>query len=59
MDEIYTTDEGTPLSKEDLMFNVAWKIVDLKRDGYTDNEIVIFEDNEMWQEIARKLLFKQ
>lgn len=52
----YHTDGGHYWSIEDLTQRIVFIIPDLRRQNYSDNEIVEFEDNEMWQKITRNII---
>ena len=53
--EIFS-DDGSPLEYEDVVAYVIWKIPYLKEEGYTEQEIVQYDDNEQWRKSAQVIL---
>lgn len=52
----YTTDDSHTLSYEDFIFNVKWKVADLKQEGKSDDYILYFDDCYGWHEFAKIFL---
>lgn len=46
-------DEGHILCVEDYIFNVRWKVYDLKDLNYSDEIILSWEDNDLWYKYAK------
>ncbi len=46
-------DEGHILYIEDYIFNVRWKVYDLKDLNYSDEIILSWEDNDLWDKYAK------
>ena len=46
-------DEGHILYIEDYIFNVRWKVYDLKDLNYSDEIILSCEDNDLWDKYAK------
>jgi len=56
MNTNYYTEDGHYWSIEDLTQQIVVMIPYLRSLNYTDNEIIEFDDNEMWQKIARRII---
>ena len=52
----YHTDGGQYWSIEDLTQRIVFVIADLRKQNYSDIEIIEFEDNEMWQEMTSNII---
>jgi len=56
MDILTRIDEGHVFSDEDYIFNVKWKVSDLINQGYSEEVILFWEDNESWNYYAMVFL---
>ena len=52
MDQLFRIDEGHLFSEEDTIFNIKWKVNDLKNQGYLIEEILEFDCCDGWYEYA-------
>lgn len=53
----YYTEEGHYMDNDDLISYIEWKIVELINIGYTNKEIIEFDDNKTWIKLTSLLLF--
>ncbi|MBV5283642.1 MAG: hypothetical protein JZU53_14570 [Paludibacter sp.] len=49
-------DEGHIPSDEDYIFDVKWTVSDLINQGYSEEIILLWEDNESWSYYAKIFL---
>ncbi len=52
MNTLLLIDEGHIFSDEDIIFNIRWKVNDLKEQGYSDQYILGFDYCDDWFEYA-------
>ena len=58
MGKEYKTEDGHIFTKEDFDVYAIWKIQDLKSQGYLKDEVILFDDNDLWQEFIKQQLGK-
>lgn len=56
MNTNFYTEDGNYLDFEDLTSLVKFMVSDLLEQNYSDNEITKFDDNEIWQRIAKNVI---
>jgi hypothetical protein len=56
MNTNYFTDDGHYWNIEDLTQHIIFMLPYLREQNYSDTEIIRFDNNEMWQKIARHII---
>jgi hypothetical protein len=56
METDYYTDDGHYMDIEELTQRIRFKIIELKEQNHSDDEIIEFEENEAWHKIARNII---
>ena len=52
MDTSLTTDKGVVFTDEDKIFNIKWKVIELKSKRFLDKDILQFDYCDGWFEYA-------
>lgn len=56
MDRTYISEDGHYFSNEEFFSYAIWKIQDLKDQHFNEDEIINFDDSEMWCGFTKKFL---
>ena len=56
MESNYQTEDGHYLLQEDFIFNVKWKVDNLKKQRYSNEDILNFYDDHNWYDYAKSFL---
>lgn len=52
----FFTEDGHEWNQEEFEFYATWQMNELKKKGYSDEEILHFDDLEIWREfVSRKI----
>jgi L-rhamnose mutarotase len=52
----YITEDGYYFSLEDLTQFALFKVQELRNQNKTNDEIIEFDDNQLWQEIVKNII---
>lgn len=52
MSKGFFTEEGKELNQEEFEFYAIWQMNELKKKGYSNDEILHFDDCEIWREFV-------
>lgn len=52
----YITEDGHELDQEDFESYATWQIKELKKKSYSNDEILHFDDQEIWYKFTSKRL---
>lgn len=58
MDFEYILEDGHVFSYEETLAYITWKIQNLKTQQYSSEEIINFDDSEIWLYYVKKLINK-
>jgi hypothetical protein len=58
MGKNYFTEEGKELNQEEFEFYATWQMNELKKKGYSNDEILRFDDCEIWYEFVSKRIIQ-
>jgi hypothetical protein len=54
MNTAYVSEDGHEFKREDFVLYATWQIQNLRIQGYSEEEILFFDDNPIWYEFAQK-----
>jgi hypothetical protein len=56
METDYVTEDGRYLSEDELISLIKFQIPNLSSQGYTESEILNFDDGEDWKRLCKMIL---
>lgn len=56
MESNYQMEDGHYLLQEDFIFNVKWKVDNLRKQRYSNEDILNFYDDHSWYDYAKSFL---
>lgn len=52
----FFTEDGHEWNQEEFEFYAIWQMNELKKKGYSDDEILHFDDHEIWREFVSRYI---